>query len=112
MKVGLDIQDISRIKRLPPERMVRIFSARELLYIQTKNSAQTVAGLFCAKEAFFKALGCGVKHNKLTDVEILHDECGAPYYNILDDELKNLAPNTTLSISHTKNTAAAVCVVF
>ena len=112
MKIGIDIQDIERVTKLNPDKMQRIFSFSELEYIESKNnSSQTIAGLYCAKEAFFKALGCGVQLGKLNLIEILHDDCGAPYYNIVDNELKNKISNAIVSISHTKSTAVAVCVI-
>jgi len=110
VKIGIDIQDISRIKKIKPDHMARIFSVSELEYIGRKNnSPQTIAGLYSAKEAFFKALGAGVQHSKLSQVEIGHDEFGAPKFNLKGSDWAEL--NTSLSISHTKNTAVAVCVI-
>lgn len=105
MKIGIDIQDVSRIERLTPEKLQRIFSAREISYIEQKNnSPETIAGLFAAKEAYFKALGQGITHNRLLEIEIGHDKNGAPHYVEII--------NSTLSISHTKTTAVAVCVIY
>jgi len=110
MKIGIDIQDIPRVKNIKPHHMERIFASSELEYITRKNSApQTMAGLYAAKEAFFKALGTGVQHSKLTSVEIDHDKFGAPYYNLKNTEWVEL--KTVLSISHSKNTAVAVCLI-
>ena len=113
MKIGIDIQDIRELGNKE-----RIFSHTELEYIASKgvHSQQTAIGLYCAKEAFFKALGTGIQHSKLVNVEILHNEQGAPYYNIkdttlLDNDTGEMDFTTTLSISHTKNSAVAVCII-
>ena len=71
--------------------------------------AQTLAGLFAAKEAFFKAMGTGIC-TALTEVEILHTPEGQPCYR-LRDKAGNLAAGWTLclSITHEEGMAAAVC---
>ena len=116
MQVGIDIQDTEPIKRfIGTNKMERVFSASELEYIRKKaESSETVAGMFCAKEAFFKAIGKGINISQLRDVEVKHSTLGAPYYHlsdklIADNGLKTA--NLMLSISHTKNTAVAVCII-
>jgi len=76
-----------------------------LEYIHGKGitADQTAAGLFAAKEAYFKALGTGIQISKLSEIEICHSELGTPYY-------KN-NPHATLSISHTEKIAVAVCIL-
>ena len=108
MRIGIDIQDASRFEKLVgTKKMQKMFTKSELSYIGSKNnSLDTIAGLYCAKEAFFKALGTGILHNQLCKVEVLHDVAGAPYINTdLTDK------PITLSISHTKQTAVAVCII-
>ena len=39
-----------------------------------------MAGIFAAKEALMKALGCGLASGELKDIRVLHDPAGAPYY--------------------------------
>ena len=111
MKIGIDIQDTKRMKTIiGTSKMARIFSERELEYLESKNFAlQSVAGLYCAKEAYFKALGTGIAHSKLNSVEVLHDERGAPYLEVNSEKCE--ADKITLSISHTQGIAVAVCVV-
>lgn len=74
MQVGVDIVQISNfVKRLDdPNTVAKIFTPSELEY--AKN-AQTLAGIFAAKEAFFKALGR--KENWLL-VEVSHNREGRP----------------------------------
>ena len=114
--IGIDIQDVERVEKFAlTNKMQRMFSQRELEYINQKgNAGETIAGMFCAKEAFFKAVGSGINLSQLTQVEIAHHKTGAPYYILSPDVIQqhNLtAANINLSISHTKNTAVAVCVI-
>lgn len=116
MQVGIDIQDTDTLKRfLDTPKMKRIFTAREMEYIDTKNySPETVTGLWCAKEAFFKALGEGVGVSQLLDLEVKHTMAGAPYYSIGSKLITKHFLSTAkvaLSISHTKSTAVAVCII-
>lgn len=102
MNIGIDIVECDRVENLVSDK---IFSAEELAYIRQKNHAvETVAGLFAAKEAYFKAKGSGIVKSELPKVVIGHHPNGQPYY--VND------PQTTLSISHTKTTAVAVCIIF
>ena len=110
MKIGIDIIEVERMRGLG-EKMNRVFSADEMKYLESKNFApETIAGMFSAKEAFFKALGTGVMHGKLRQVEILHHQSGQPFYRLGNDFEKNLS--VSLSISHTSKTAVAVCVIY
>lgn len=102
MNIGIDIVECERVAKLISDK---VFSNEELVYIQQKNGAlETIAGLFAAKEAYFKAKGSGIIKSELPKVEIGHHESGQPFY--LND------PHATLSISHTTSTAVAVCIIF
>lgn len=116
MQVGIDIQETETLERfIGTQKMQRLFSKRELEYIDQKNNAlQTIAGLYCAKEAFFKALGKGLVISQLTEVEILHNHSGAPYYQLSRNVITQNGLGTakiTLSISHTKTVAVAICII-
>ena len=83
----------------------------ELLELGTK--AASYAGRFSAKEAISKALGTGVRDFNLTDIEILNDKLGKPYVvfkNILKDRMADV--RMEISISHSKEYATAVAVMF
>ncbi len=102
MNIGIDIVECDRVANLISDK---IFSVEELDYIRKKKHAlPTVAGLFAAKEAYFKAKGTGIVKSELPKVVIGHHANGQPYY----------AHDTqaTLSISHTATTAVAVCIIF
>ena len=102
MNIGIDIVECDRVANLESDK---VFSAEELDYLRQKNHAlETVAGLFAAKEAYFKARGTGIIKSELPKIVIGHHENGQPYYVNL--------PQTALSISHTATTAVAVCIIF
>ena len=103
MKIGIDIIEVKRLKKIlggPNEG--RFFTERELEYINGKGAGrfESAAGIFAAKEAYFKALGTGIAHGRIQDVEVTHDELGAP-------KIKG----ASLSIAHTLTTAVAVCIL-
>ncbi|MCI8441889.1 MAG: holo-ACP synthase [Provencibacterium sp.] len=116
MRVGTDIEEIDRIRRSSqnPRFLTRVFSAEEIaLFRERKMSAATMAGNFCAKEAFAKALGTGVRGFSLPEVSILRDERGAPFIR-LSGRAKELAGKMRLrfsvSISHCPHYATAVVI--
>ena len=115
--VGLDVCEISRMEKLISDGrfLARFFSAEEQAYIQGKgkSAAQSMAGIFAAKEALGKALGVGIAAD-LKEISVLHDAQGAPYYS-LSGEYARLAEDRRissfyLSITHEAGIAAAVCV--
>ena len=113
--LGTDIIEIERVKKAVGKKHFRdnVFTETEQDYCESrgKNSAASYAARFAAKEAFFKALGTGIV-TRLTDVEIINNECGAPKINlrgkaaILADGKK-----VSLSLSHSRNFATAVCII-
>lgn len=113
--IGVDIEDISRFQDKTLENnsnfLKRIFTENELNYcFKNKNSAPHLAARYCAKEATVKALSN--LYDKLipySKIEILKNENGSVYINILIDELKKY--NFSLSISHEKEKAIAFVVV-
>jgi len=115
MQIGIDIQDTERVASLSREHLERLFTKREFEYFEQKNwSSDTITGLFCAKEAFFKAIGTGLMLSRIREIEVLHNMKGGPYYKLSPAIIKENNLSTAkirLSISHTKNTAVAVCLI-
>jgi holo-[acyl-carrier protein] synthase len=113
--VGLDIVEIDRFKRLVENTVFlsRVFSCDEQVYIRSKGraAAATAAGIFCAKEALSKALGCGLTGNLLRETEVVHDRRGSPGL-VLSGELgMRCAGNVFhLSITHSDLVASAVVI--
>ena len=105
MKCGIDIIDIDRIEKSISKDyfFLNVFTDGERQYINSKPSkAATAAGIYCAKEAYVKALGTGITRDCFQTVEVFHTDAGKPYLNI---------PNTDLSISHTEKTATAIVII-
>lgn len=114
IKTGIDAVEISRIKKsMENSRFLsRIFSEAEYKYYKGRGlNAESIAGAYCAKEAFSKAVGTGISGFSFNEVEVLHDENGKPYINLLGNA-KRVAGDLEfeLSITHTKTTAMAVVV--
>lgn len=116
--VGMDLCDVSRMEKLLSDGrfLARFFAAEEQSYIQEKGkgAAQSMAGIYAAKEALAKALGTGITSGNLADICILHDERGAPYYDLRGNYAEMAKERRIhalfLSISHESGIAAAVCV--
>lgn len=118
IRVGTDIEEIGRIRRSMqnPRFLTRVFSAKEReLFDNCGLSAATVAGNFCAKEAFSKALGTGIRGFALSDISVLRDSLGAPVLELSGRALaisKQLGLCFSVSISHCPLYATAVVIAY
>ena len=76
---------------------------------------QTIAANWAAKEAFSKALGTGVRGFGLSEVSVLRNEAGAPYF-LLTGNAHKLAEQRgltfSLSLSHTDGLALAFVIAY
>lgn len=114
---GIDLIEIDRIRKSiqNPRFVSRVFSPKERELLQTPKAAQTAAANFCAKEAFAKALGTGVRGFALCEVSVLRDALGAPYLQ-LSGKAKEIADarglTFSVSLSHTENYATAVVIAY
>ncbi len=112
--IGIDLCEISRREEAlhHPHFVERIFSEAEQACLKARGAGapQTAAGLFAAKEAFLKALGTGIDHLALREIEVVHDGRGAPAYR-LGGPYAELNGTALLSITHEAGIAAAVCVL-
>ncbi len=113
--VGIDILNVNRMEKIKNKEkfMKNIFNEKEIEYIQKKNNNnQTIAGLYCAKEAFLKAIKKGIDYYSLKDIEVSHNEDGAPFiilHNELEKKYKNI--DISLSISHDGEYATAIVLI-
>ena len=113
---GIDIVDIKRIERsLKSESFkARVYGEDELKELESTRY-ESYAGVFCAKEAFAKALGTGVRGFSLCEVQVLHDEYGAPYF-VLSGKAQEIANEKglefSLSIAHTDTVATASVIAY
>ena len=115
--IGIDLCEIARMEKLLSDGrfLARFFSAEERSYIQGKGktAAQSMAGIYAAKEALAKALGVGLSGGELRDICVLHDAGGAPYYDLRGDwtmlARERQIHSFFLSVTHENGMAAAVC---
>jgi holo-[acyl-carrier protein] synthase len=119
--LGIDLVSVSRFRGFQERRgdhgLTRLFTDQEIEYCLTQHeAAPSLAARFAAKEAFFKAVrtGFGVGGRWL-DLEVLRDEAGAPRLSVSGRALEVLQEvggrQTHLTLTHTRETAAAVVVV-
>ena len=114
IKTGVDIIEIERVKKSIEETegkfCERVFTQKEIEYCESKKAQkyQHYAARFAAKEAVFKAISFNLS-NKYDigwkDIEILNDDAGRPYVNILNQDIK--VDNIDISISHCKEYAVS-----
>lgn len=109
IKAGCDIVLIKRMEKfLKNGTAEKFFSEKELCYILSKEKKEeTAAGIFAAKEALGKALGCGLSGFIIKKTEVLHKETGEPYFSFKEEFQKNIS----LSVSHDGDYAMAFVVI-
>jgi|GEM_PF-560982 len=105
MEIGIDIEDISRFKKLDFNLHKgfynKIFTENEIRYCKSKsNPAENFAARFCAKEAFIKASGEKIDYK---DIEVLIENS--------KPKIKVKGFESTLSLTHDKDKAVAVVIV-
>lgn len=109
--IGIDIENISRFINLFEHKntlLQKMFNTSEWEYaIKKANPSQTLAGIWCAKEAVVKAL-YPTKQVFIKDVKISHKSSGQPIVIINNVNLKSEL--IKISISHTKDYATAVAI--
>lgn len=114
MGVGLDLCGIPRMAELLTEGrfLTRYFTQEEQAYIHACGvcAAQSMAGIWAAKEALMKTVGRGVSLPPL-EIEVLHSPLGQPYYRLAGKALEAIqGGDVMLSITHEGDMAAAVCI--
>ena len=94
-----------------PHFLARILTAEEIAYVRGRGAmaADTLAGLYAAKEAVLKALGCGIAF-PMTDVVISHTPQGQPQVSLRNEIAKRYAGWFLLTIAHDAGVAAATAI--
>lgn len=112
--IGFDIESIKRIEFLvenKPTIVKKFFSKHEWEYANKKAKiAETLTGLWCAKEAVVKALS-NRKSIQIKDVEIRHHLNGGPFVYSICNQKFDLEYSIEISISHTREYATAMALV-
>ena len=114
MKIGTDIIQISRIER-SLEKFGDRFKEKYLTSSEMERTKkiESLAGLWAAKEAIAKALGCGIgEHLSFQDIEISKTPKGAPCFTLTSEaQRRHQIKESSLSISHDGGFAIAVVVI-
>lgn len=117
--LGTDIVKVARIAKSIEtiQFKERVFSKHEIAYCESKkNKAESYAARFAAKEAFFKALGTGLREGlAFNEVEVRNDELGKPGLfltgNTADTASSRNIKVMHVSLSHTDEMAVATIVL-
>ncbi|OGI67421.1 hypothetical protein A3A05_02240 [Candidatus Nomurabacteria bacterium RIFCSPLOWO2_01_FULL_41_12] len=101
MKIGIDLVKITDLQKTIYGDLEKIFTIDEL-----SSTPKELAGIFAAKEAFFKALG---RKEDWLSVWLEHEDSGKPL-------LKTILPldnkKTEVSISYAGEYATAIVIIF
>ena len=121
---GIDIIEVDRIQsRLAKDEerfCLSLFTEAEIGYCKSgahsAARARCFAGRFAAKEAFFKAIGTGLRDGlNWKDVEIQNDDLGKPEIVLHGKALEKIQEEGIggihVSISHGRAAAAAVVIL-
>ena len=111
--MGLDLCEIDRMRpRLEDRFLERNFTEREADYIRSRGAqaAQSMAGIWAAKEAVMKALGTGIAF-PMREVEVCHTALGQPTVALHGKAAETANGGSfLLSITHEGGMAAAVAL--
>jgi len=118
---GIDMVEIRRIQRSIDRYgrrfLDRVFTGAEQAYCQRKrNSAESFAARFAAKEAGAKALGTGISYGvSWLEIEVVREPSGRPSLQFHGRAAKIAAQmgfaRAALSLTHTAELAAASVVL-
>ena|SRR5271165_2810249 len=118
---GIDLAEIGRIRqsidRYGTRFLNRIYTAGEQAYcLRKRNSAESFAARFAAKEAGAKALGTGISHGvSWLEIEVVREPSGKPtikYHGRAAQIAARLGvAHAALSITHTADLAMASVVL-
>lgn len=118
IRTGIDIIEIERVKQSIEDTdgkfCERVYTQKEIEYCESRKAQkyQHYAARFAAKEAVLKAISQLLKNKfdiEWKDIEILNDESGRPYVNLLKDGIN--IDDIDISISHCKTYAVASVLV-
>lgn len=115
--IGLDIVDISRIKkdmdRFGDRFVTRILGEKEISTLRTRLDKEVfLAGRFAAKEAVIKGLSPFIQRRPpLNVIQVVNDSTGQPRLTLPVEIQKKLGKaRCILSLTHERNYAAAVAI--
>ncbi|MCX8082307.1 MAG: 4'-phosphopantetheinyl transferase superfamily protein [bacterium] len=108
IKHSIEIKKLEDIKTIS-KKIDNIFTEEE-----QKSNKITLTGKFAAKDAFLKNIGIVPSERFYKKIEIGKMSSGRPFIKILDTNLSNKIAGykISLSISHTKEEAVAICILY
>jgi holo-[acyl-carrier protein] synthase len=112
--IGIDVLEIDRLERAlerRPRLAARLFTEGERDYARGRaRPGQHLAARFCAKEAVAKALGLDAWSPR--DVEVVGGaEVELRLYGAAAARARELGCEVAISLTHARQTAAAVAVI-
>lgn len=116
--IGLDMCELGKAKHSVDKGtfLSTYYSDEEWKYFEMSGKSKflVMAEHYAAKGAFLKLVGTGIVNADMSQIEILHDKYGQPYYNIKGwalEEMKSKGiDKVTLASSHSEDLAIAVAV--
>lgn len=112
--IGMDLIELYRIQKniANQTRLIeRVLTEKEQEKFNTfekeRRKTEFLAGRFAAKEAFAKAVGCGIGKLSFQDIEITNEASGEPQLTATGYECDRIF----VSITHTREYAAAQVVI-
>ena len=118
---GIDLIEIGRIQQSMDRHgkrfLDRVYTAAEQAYcLRKRNSAESFAARFAAKEAGAKALGTGISHGvSWLEIEVVREPSGRPtlrFHGRAAQFAERLGvASTALSITHTADLAMASVLI-
>ncbi len=118
---GIDITEIERIaashSRYGQRFLDRIYTATEQAYcLRKRNSAESLAARFAAKEAAAKALGTGISRGvNWLEIEVTREPSGRPslrfHGRALEFAQRLGVTRSSLSLTHTDSLAMASVIL-
>lgn len=110
--IGIDIIEIERVNEKLAER---ILSNEEIKIWEKRRTKEFLAGRFALKEAFFKAIGTGIREVDLSSVSFVPDDLGAIHLfeneSVIFLKKKYGFDSIHSSLSHDKGIAVAVVIL-
>lgn len=119
MQIGLDLVEVERVRSWvedPAKLGFFLTPAERAALARAARPAESLAAWLAAKEATMKAIGTGWSGDvRWVDVEVQHDAAGRPTLNVTGEVARRFAllgvTATSLSLSHTPQTAGAVVLL-
>lgn len=110
---GIDMERVDRFEHLVNKESFfqRVYTEKEREHIALRSHRpETAAGIFCAKEAIAKAVGKGLFGLNPIELGLDWDENGAPFVCLTGSAARQYGHlQFSVSITHTKEMAAAMC---